>query len=118
MLEEIAALKVEAKPQRACQNGEEKPCIFYKHEICTPEKIKFKICLKCHRCKVITIERAIPEIFNRIVALAGLLMATFGAMGGAGAGQGAGAGGSTGGGGGSGGGGGGSGGGGGGGGGK
>jgi len=92
MVEEITALKAEGNSQKLKQNADEMPCIFYKQEVCSPTKAKFKICLKCHRCRALTIERAIPELFNRIVALAGLLIMTFGAMGGAGAGQGAGAG--------------------------
>jgi len=63
------------------------PCLFYKDRTCHPNEIKFQVCLKCHKCNVITPENVVPQLFGRIVALAGLLMGMMGM----GAGQGAGA---------------------------
>ncbi|HTY13143.1 MAG TPA: hypothetical protein VMD02_03030 [Candidatus Omnitrophota bacterium] len=57
-------------------------CLFYKTEACSPTKMKFKICAKCHRCQVITMENAIPRIFDKIVGVAIFMMATFGIPGG------------------------------------
>jgi len=53
-------------------------CIFYKDQNCNPHKIYFKICLKCHRCRVVTVENVIPLLFNKIVGLAIFLAGTLG----------------------------------------
>jgi hypothetical protein len=57
---------------------DEQMCIFYKTETCNPKKTQFKMCLKCHRCGSLTIERAIPYMFSRIVRLAISLMGNMG----------------------------------------
>ncbi|MBI5701113.1 hypothetical protein HZC34_04610 [Candidatus Saganbacteria bacterium] len=88
----IDSARTEQAQLKRPKKDEELQCIFYKGKTCSPQKAQFKICLKCHRCVAITVETAIPAVFNRIVALASLLMATFGAVASAQAGQGAGAG--------------------------
>lgn len=79
------------------QEAEGLKCIFYKNEICHPQRINFKICLKCHRCQAVTFENAFPAIFNRIVGMAIFFMKAMGmgtgAAGGSGGGGAAGAGG-------------------------
>lgn len=74
-------------------------CIFFKERTCDPNEIKFQICLKCHKCKVVTPENVVPQLFGRIVALAGLLMGLMGMGRGQAAGSGTGGAGGTGGGG-------------------
>jgi hypothetical protein len=86
-------IKSKIKPR---QIAEPAKCLFYRAEICTPKEMKFKICIKCHRCQVITAENLIPRIFDKIVGLAIMLMKTMGAPSsgmGAGGGSGAGSGG-------------------------
>ena len=53
-------------------------CIFYKTETCTPKRIKFSICSRCHRSRAITAENLIPQMFSRIIGLAVFLMGTMG----------------------------------------
>lgn len=60
------------------QEAEGLKCIFYKNEVCHPERVNFKICLKCHRCQALTLERALPLLFNKIVGLAIFFMKTMG----------------------------------------
>ena len=57
---------------------EEQHCIFYKEHVCNPFKAKFPICLKCHRCKVITVQNALPQLFDRIVMMALAIINTMG----------------------------------------
>jgi hypothetical protein len=56
------------------QISEETKCIFYKAEACTPTKMRFNICAKCHRCRVVTMENLVPRMFEKIVGLAIMLM--------------------------------------------
>lgn len=81
MVMEVAKLepsRIEDKAPSVLTHEDESKCVFYKHENCNPDKINFKMCAKCHRCRAITFETALPAMFNRIVALAGLLMSVFG----------------------------------------
>jgi hypothetical protein len=64
-------IQTKIKPR---QIAEAPKCIFYRTETCTPKKMKFKICIKCHRCQVVTAENLIPRMFDKIVGLAIMLM--------------------------------------------
>jgi len=56
------------------KNAEEAKCLFYKTELCTPNKMKFKICARCHRSRVVTMENLVPRLFEKIIGLAIMLM--------------------------------------------
>ena len=53
-------------------------CRAYKKEVCNPKKVKFNACLTCPNCKALLVEQAVPAVFNRIIALAGMFMSVFG----------------------------------------
>lgn len=80
MIEKIDAVKTEDKIYLARPNKKDEGlgCIFYKGEKCSPNKVQFKLCLKCHRCRAITPENIVPVVFNKVVAMAGMLMSVFG----------------------------------------
>ncbi len=94
---EVGSVKLDELKIINPRRTEGQQCIFYKTETCAPNKVKFKICLKCHKCSAITKENFIPQIFNRIIGMAVFLMGTMGMGGNAGGGVGAGTGGGTGG---------------------
>jgi len=53
-------------------------CVFYKEHVCNPNKANFKICMKCHRSKVFTMEKAVFNMYQRIIGMAILMMNTMG----------------------------------------
>jgi hypothetical protein len=62
----------------ATKEAERQRCLFYRDQVCNPYKATFKICSKCHRCKVVTVENVIPRLFDKIVGLAIFLAGTLG----------------------------------------
>lgn len=87
---EVESVKLEELKIINPRKPEGRQCIFYKTETCAPNKVKFKICLKCHKCSAITRENFVPQIFNRIINMAVFLMGTMGMGSNGGAGGGAG----------------------------
>ncbi len=77
-IETVILDEINPKKPLTPKTAEGLQCIFYKTENCSPTKMKFKICSKCHRCQVITMENMIPRIFDKIVGTAIFMMATFG----------------------------------------
>ncbi|OGC13319.1 hypothetical protein A3J90_08100 [candidate division WOR-1 bacterium RIFOXYC2_FULL_37_10] len=77
MIEEIASMRIKEKYKKLNISNELVKCIFYKDKICKPYQIQFKICVKCHRCKAITMETAIPRLFDEIIKRAKDLMSVF-----------------------------------------
>jgi len=65
-------------PMTPHRPNEEPRCLFFKDHVCNPYKTKFPICLKCHRCKVITVQNALPQLFDRIVMMALAIINTMG----------------------------------------
>ncbi|MBI5699635.1 hypothetical protein HZC35_04905 [Candidatus Saganbacteria bacterium] len=60
------------------RQSEEPRCLFYKDHVCNPYKAKYPMCLKCSRSKVITIQNALPQLFDRIVMMALAIINTVG----------------------------------------
>ena len=94
---EIESVLLEEPQKRILHphNKDELNCIFYKKEACNPNKMKFKICGRCHRSRVITMENLVPRFFERIIGIAIMIMGmTFGTSGQGGSATGTGSGGS------------------------
>ncbi|OGC41766.1 hypothetical protein A2526_06500 [candidate division WOR-1 bacterium RIFOXYD2_FULL_36_8] len=77
MPEEISSMKINEKYKKLNATNELLKCIFYKDKICRPHQIQFKLCIKCHKCKAITIETAIPRLFEKIIIMARSLASVF-----------------------------------------
>ncbi|MBU0574230.1 MAG: hypothetical protein KKH83_07125 [Candidatus Margulisbacteria bacterium] len=70
----VALDEIKERKITTFQYTPEKQCIFYKKDSCNPNKIKYAICKKCHRSRVITLDTAVPRLFERIISMAKMFM--------------------------------------------